>query len=183
MFVRGGSSVEDWLTPASVHSLWISNKFLNDRCFTIHSRLRFSLLLVHLFLPHFFLPLNFLLIYLNTALCEQLASLAMTFCGLPSLWRMSMTMSSVKLAATRLRECLKAQETFAGVLSQLVKSYMGLLLLAIIRVLVGTDCETESIFRKTCTLVCIPYYVNWSMHTVQLYLLSSSSSQRLDMEK
>ncbi len=47
-------------------------------------------LVVHLFLPHFFLPLNFLLTCLDTALCEQPASLAMNVCGLPSLWRVSM---------------------------------------------------------------------------------------------
>ncbi len=78
------------LTPASVHSLWSSPKFLNRFCLTILIRLRFSRLVVHLFLPHFFLPLNFLLSCLDTALCEQPASLAMNVCGLPSLWRVSM---------------------------------------------------------------------------------------------
>ncbi len=48
-------------------------------------------LVVLLFLPHFFLPLNFLLTCLDTALCEQPASLAMNVCGSPSLWRVSMT--------------------------------------------------------------------------------------------
>ncbi len=48
-------------------------------------RLRFSRLVVHIFIPHFFLPLNFLLTCLDTALCEQPASLAMNVCGLPSL--------------------------------------------------------------------------------------------------
>ncbi len=62
----------DALTPASVHSLWRSPKFLNRFCLTILIRLRFSRLVVHLFLPHFFLPLNFLLTCLDTALCEQL---------------------------------------------------------------------------------------------------------------
>ncbi len=62
----------DDLTPASVHSLWSSPKFLNWFCLTILIRLRFSRLVVHLFLPHFFLPLNFLLTCLDTALCEQL---------------------------------------------------------------------------------------------------------------
>ncbi len=62
----------DALTPASVHSLWSSPKFLNRFCLTILIRLRFSRLVVHLFLPHFFLPLNFLLTCLDTALCEQL---------------------------------------------------------------------------------------------------------------
>ncbi len=43
-----------------------------------------------LFLPQFYLPLNFLLTCLDTALCEQPASLAMNVCGLLSLWRVSM---------------------------------------------------------------------------------------------
>ncbi len=70
----------DALTPASVHSLWSSPKFLNRFCLTILIRLRFSRLVVHLFLPHFLLPLNFLLTCLDTALCEQSASLAMNVC-------------------------------------------------------------------------------------------------------
>ncbi len=37
------------LTPAAVHSLWISPTFLNGFCFTILSRVRLSLLLVHFF--------------------------------------------------------------------------------------------------------------------------------------
>ncbi len=61
----------DALTPASVHSLWSSPKFLNRFCLTILIRLRFSRLVEYLFLPHFFLPLNFLLTCLDTALCEQ----------------------------------------------------------------------------------------------------------------
>ncbi len=80
----------DALTPASVHSLWSSPKLLNRFSLTILIRLRFSRLIVHLFLPHFFLPLNFLLTCLDTAPCEQPASLAMDVCGLPSLWRVSM---------------------------------------------------------------------------------------------
>ena len=89
------SLVQEWLDMRNatfvVHSLWSSLKFLNGFCLTILSRLRLSLFLVHLFLPHFFFPLNFLWICLDTALCEQPASLAMTFCGFPSLWRVSMT--------------------------------------------------------------------------------------------
>ncbi len=42
------------LTPAAVHSLWICPTFLNGFCFTILSRVRLSLLLVHFFLPHLF---------------------------------------------------------------------------------------------------------------------------------
>ncbi len=59
----------DALTPASVHSLWSSPKFLNRFCLTILIRLRLFRLVVHLFLPHFFLSLNFLLTCLDTALC------------------------------------------------------------------------------------------------------------------
>ncbi len=73
------------LTPAAVHSLWISPTFLNGVCFTILSRVRLSLLLVHFFLPHLFLPFTSLLMCLDTELCEQPASFAMTFCVLPSL--------------------------------------------------------------------------------------------------
>ncbi len=80
----------DALTPASVHSLWSSPKLLNRFCLTILIRVRCSRLVVHLFLPHFFLPLNFLLTCLDTALCEQPASLAVNVCGLLSLWRVSM---------------------------------------------------------------------------------------------
>ncbi len=60
----GNSFPEDvwawWLlTPASVHSLWISPKCLNRLCLTVFSSLWSSLLLVHIFLPNFFLPVNF----------------------------------------------------------------------------------------------------------------------------
>ncbi len=85
--VCGGS----WcLDPSLGPFLWSSPKFFNRFCLTIPIRLRFSLLVEHLFLPHFFLPLNFLLTCLDTALCEHPASLAMNVCGLPSLWRVSM---------------------------------------------------------------------------------------------
>ncbi len=46
----------DALTPASVHSLYISPKCLNRLCLTVFSTLRSSLFLVHIFLPNFFLP-------------------------------------------------------------------------------------------------------------------------------
>ncbi len=80
------------LTPAAVHSLWISPTFLNGFCFTILSRVRLSLLLVHFFLPHLFLPFASLLMCLDTELCEQPASFAMTFCVLPSLCKVSMVL-------------------------------------------------------------------------------------------
>ncbi len=118
----------DALNPASVHSLWSSPKFLNWFCLTILIRLRFSRLVVHLFLPHFFLPLNFLLTCLDTALCEQTASLAMNVCVFSSLWRVSMIVfwTTVRSAVFPMivypsepnwETILKAQETFAGVLS------------------------------------------------------------------
>ncbi len=120
----------DALTPASVHYLWSSPKFLNQFCLTILMRLRFSRLVVHLFHRHFFLQLNFLLTCLDTALCEQPASLAMNVCGLPSLWRVSMIVfwTTVRSAVFPMivwpsepnwETILKAQETFAGVLSWL----------------------------------------------------------------
>ncbi len=62
------------LTPAAVHSLWISPTFLNGFCFTILSRVWLSLLLVHLFLPNLFLPFASLLMCLDTELCEQPAN-------------------------------------------------------------------------------------------------------------
>lgn len=42
------------------------------------------------FLPHCSLPVNFPLICFNRALYQQPAFSAVTFCGLPSLWRLSM---------------------------------------------------------------------------------------------
>ncbi len=78
------------LGPAAVHSLWISPTFLNGFCFTILSRVWLSLLLVHFFLPHLFLPFASLLMCLDTELCEQPASFAMTYCVLPSLCKVSM---------------------------------------------------------------------------------------------
>ena len=80
----------DALTPASVQSLWSSPTLLKGLLRTILSRLRSSLLLVHLFLPHFALPLNFLLMCFDTALCEHPTYFAITFWGFPSLWRVSM---------------------------------------------------------------------------------------------
>ncbi len=71
------------LTPAAVHSLWISPTFLNGFCFTILSRVRLSLLLVHFFLPHLFLPFASLLMCLDTELCEQPASLKWPFVSCP----------------------------------------------------------------------------------------------------
>ncbi len=74
----------DALTPASVHSLWSSPKFLNRFCLTILIRLRFSRLVEHLF-PSTQLSVNML--GYSTL---WTASLAMNVCVFPSLWRVSM---------------------------------------------------------------------------------------------
>ncbi len=118
----------DALTPASVHSLWSSPKFLNRFCLTILIRTRFSRLVVHLFLPHFFLPLNFLLTCLDTVLCEQLLWQWMFVvyppcegCQWLSSGQLSAQQSSPWLCSlvNQTETILKAQETFAGVLSWL----------------------------------------------------------------
>ncbi len=85
--VRSGS----WSTDSSCQStLCEFPHILNGFCFTILSRVQLSLLLVHFFLPHLFLPFASLLMCLDTELCEQPASFAMTFCVLPSLCKVSM---------------------------------------------------------------------------------------------
>ncbi len=79
------------LTPAAVHSLWISPTFFNGFCFTILSSVRLSLYCLYTFyLQHLFLPFASLLMCLDTELCEQPASFAMNFCVLPSLCKVSM---------------------------------------------------------------------------------------------
>ncbi len=118
----------DALTPASVHSLWSSPKFLNGFCLTILIRVRFSRLVVLLFLPHFFLPLNFLLTCLDTALCEQLLWQWM-FVSYPPCegcqWLSSGQLSDQQSSSWLCRlvnqteTIVKTQETFAGVLSWL----------------------------------------------------------------
>lgn len=71
----------DALTPASVHSLWSSPKFLKHLYSTILPMLRSSLFLLHLLQPWFSLPANFQFIFFNLALCEQPVLSAVTFCG------------------------------------------------------------------------------------------------------
>ncbi len=74
----------DVLTPASVHFLWSSPKFLNRFCLTILIRLRFSRLVVHLFLST---QLSVNLLGYSTL---WTASLVMNVCVFSSLWRVSM---------------------------------------------------------------------------------------------
>ncbi len=110
--------------------LWASPPFLQTLGpWTILIRLRFSRLVVHLFLPHYFLPLNFLLTCLDTALCEQLLWQWM-FVSSPPCEGLSMIVfwTTVRSAVFPMivspsepnwEIILKAQETFAGVLSWL----------------------------------------------------------------
>ncbi len=118
----------DVLTPASVHSLWSSPKFLNWFCLTILIKLRFSRLVVHLFLPHFFLPLNFLFTCFDTTLCEQQLLWQWMFVSSPcegcqwlSSGQLSDQQSSPWLCrlVNQTETISKPQETFAGVLSWL----------------------------------------------------------------
>ncbi len=72
------------LTPAAVHSLWISPTFLNGFCFTILSRVRLSLLLVHFFLPHLRLSINVLghrALWTASLFCNDLLCLALLVQG------------------------------------------------------------------------------------------------------
>lgn len=75
------------LTPAAVHSLWISVSCFNRFSFTIFTRLR--LFLFHYYLTDLFLPFASLFTCLDTELCEQTTSPAMTFSVLPSLCEVS----------------------------------------------------------------------------------------------
>ena len=77
--VCGGS----WCSNSSLSPLLVKRTLLNGLFLIIFSRLRSSLLLVHLFLPHFSLPLNFLLMCIDTTLREHPTSLAITFKAFP----------------------------------------------------------------------------------------------------
>ncbi len=92
---------DSWYLDPSLSPFLVKfTQILESICLTILIRLRFSRLVVHLFLPHFFLQLNFLLTCLDTALCEQPASLAMNVCDLPSMWRVSLIVfwTTIRLA-------------------------------------------------------------------------------------
>ncbi len=80
----------DALTPASVHSLWSSPKFLNRFCLTILTRLRFSRLDCA-YLSSTLFPSTQLSVNMLGYSTLWTASLAMNVCGLiPPLWRVSM---------------------------------------------------------------------------------------------
>lgn len=72
------------LTPASVHSLWSSPKFLNIVCLTFLSRQQSPLFLVHLFPETLFSS--------SELLFNRLAvhRVKMTFCSLHSVWTVLM---------------------------------------------------------------------------------------------
>ncbi len=113
------------LTPAAVHSLWISPTFLNGFCFTILSRVRLSLLLVHFFsttsFPSLRLSINVLghrALWTASLFCNDLLCLALLVQGVNGRLLDNCQVSSLPhdcvAYRTRLRDHLKA---FAGVLS------------------------------------------------------------------
>ncbi len=113
------------LTPAAVHSLWISPTFLNGFCFTILSRVRLSLLLVHFFsttsFPSLRLFINVLghrALWTASLFCNDLLCLALLVQGVNGRLLDNCQVSSLPhdcvAYRTRLRDHLKA---FAGVLS------------------------------------------------------------------
>ncbi len=113
------------LTPAAVHSLWISPTFLNGFCFTILSRVRLSLLLVHFFsttsFPSLRLSINVLghrALWTASLFCNDLLWLALLVQGVNGRLLDNCQVSSLPhdcvAYRTRLRDHLKA---FAGVLS------------------------------------------------------------------
>ncbi len=124
------ASLKSWSEEGS------SPKFLNRFFLTILIMLRFSRLVVHFFLPHFFLPLNFLLTCLDTALCEQLLWRWM-FVSYPPCegcqWLSSGQLSDQQsspwlcILVNQTETILKAQETFAGVLSWLADLHVTIL--------------------------------------------------------
>lgn len=116
-----------WCTNSSLSPLLVKVPTLLNGLFPIIlSRLRSSLLLVHLFFPHFSLPHNFLSVCFDTALWEHPNSFAINFWGFPSLWRKAQPfLHNCQVCSlphdrdsywTRLRDHLNAQEPFAGVL-------------------------------------------------------------------
>ncbi len=113
------------LTPAAVHALWISPTFLNGFCFTILSRVRLSLLLVHFFsttsFPSLRLSINVLghrALWTASLFCNDLLCLALLVQGVNGRLLDNCQVSSLPhdcvAYRTRLRDHLKA---FAGVLS------------------------------------------------------------------
>ncbi len=113
------------LTPAAVHSLWISPTFLNGFCFTILSRVRLSLLLVHFFsttsFPSLHLSINVLghrALWTASLFCNDLLCLALLVQGVNGRLLDNCQVCSLPhdyvAYRTRLRDHLKA---FAGVLS------------------------------------------------------------------
>ncbi len=110
---------------AAVHSLWISPIFLNGFCFTILSRVRLSLLLVHFFsttsFPSLHLSINVLghrTLWTASLFCNDLLCLALLVQGVNGRLLDNCQVSSLPhdcvAYRTRLRDHLKA---FAGVLS------------------------------------------------------------------
>ncbi len=115
------------LTPAAVHSLWISPTFLNGFCFTILSTVRLSLLLVHFFsttsFPSLRPSINVLgdrALWTASLFSNDLLCLGLLVQGVNGRLLDNCQVSSLPhdcvVYRTRLRDHLKA---FAGVLSSL----------------------------------------------------------------
>ncbi len=84
--VRSGS----WSTDSSCSPLFVNLPHIFEWVL-FHNPLQGAVIhILHFFLPHLFLPFASLLMCLDTELCEQPASFAMTFCVLPSLCKVSM---------------------------------------------------------------------------------------------
>lgn len=77
-----GNNTETNPSPLLPQILWIN--------FYWQSSQSCALLSKHSFPPHYSLPANFQLMCFDTELWEQAAFSAVTFCGLTSLWRVSM---------------------------------------------------------------------------------------------
>ncbi len=85
--VRSGS----WSTDSSCSPLFVNlPHILNGFVSQSSPGCGYPYCLYTFFLPHLFLPFASLLMCLDTELCEQPASFAMTFCVLPSLCKVSM---------------------------------------------------------------------------------------------
>ncbi len=85
--VRSGS----WSTDSSCSPLFVNLPHIFEWVL-FHNPLQGAVISIActFFLPHLFLPFASLLMCLDTELCEQPASFAMTFCVLPSLCKVSM---------------------------------------------------------------------------------------------
>ncbi len=91
LFLKTSERGDSWCTDSSFSPLLVKlSQVFESAYLAVFSSLRSSMLLVHLFLPKFFFQSTLHLICFDTALCKQPHLSVMTFCDLPSLWRVSM---------------------------------------------------------------------------------------------